>query len=126
GGVGFGAMAFLGAEIRPGIEYLLDLLGFDEHIEGAALVITGEGSLDAQSLRGKAPVGVAAAAARHGVPVIAVCGRRTLTDADLASAGIRSAYALTDLEPDLRVCVEQAGPLLERLAARIAIAELGS
>ncbi len=125
GGVGFGAMAFLGARIRPGIEYLLDLLGFDEHLAGAALVITGEGSLDEQSLRGKAPVGVAAAAARRGVPVVAVCGRRTLTDAELAAAGIRAAYALTDLEPDPRVCLAHAGPLLERLAARVAAAELG-
>ncbi|MEV4063043.1 glycerate kinase, partial [Nonomuraea dietziae] len=74
GGVGFAALAFLHADIRPGIDYLLDLLGFDEQVKGARLVVTGEGSLDEQSLRGKAPVGVAQAAARAGVPVVAVCG----------------------------------------------------
>ncbi|MBB6344085.1 glycerate kinase [Nonomuraea muscovyensis] len=120
GGVGFAALAFLHAEIRPGIDYLLDLLGFGDLVRGARLVITGEGSLDEQSLRGKAPVGVAQAAAEAGVPVVAVCGRRTLTDAELKAAGIEAAYALTDLEPDPARCMADAGPLLERLAARLA------
>ncbi|GGO81851.1 glycerate kinase [Nonomuraea cavernae] len=120
GGVGFAALAFLRADIRPGIDYLLDLLGFGEFVQGARLVIVGEGSLDEQSLRGKAPVGVAQAAAKAGVPVVAVCGRRTLSDAELQVAGIKAAYALTDLEPDPVRCMAEAGPLLERLAARLA------
>ncbi|MEV0592687.1 glycerate kinase [Nonomuraea cavernae] len=120
GGVGFAALAFLRADIRPGIDYLLDLLGFGELVQGARLVIVGEGSLDEQSLRGKAPVGVAQAAAKAGVPVVAVCGRRTLSDAELQVAGIKAAYALTDLEPDPARCMAEAGPLLERLAARLA------
>ncbi|MBD3134902.1 glycerate kinase [Microbispora bryophytorum] len=124
GGVGFGALTFLDAEIRPGIGYLLDLVGFDRHVEGARLVITGEGSIDEQTLRGKTPVGVAAAAAKHGVPVVAVCGRRTVGDDELRAAGIEAAYALTDVEPDVRRCMAEAGPLLERLAARIATAHL--
>ncbi|MEU7692836.1 glycerate kinase [Microbispora hainanensis] len=124
GGVGFGALTFLGAEIRPGIGYLLDLVDFDRHVEGARLVITGEGSIDEQTLRGKAPVGVAAAAAKHGVPVVAVCGRRTAGDDELRAAGIEAAYALTDVEPDVRRCMAEAGPLLERLAARIAAVHL--
>ncbi|GGP77661.1 glycerate kinase [Streptosporangium pseudovulgare] len=119
GGVGFAALAFLGADLRPGIEYLLDLLRFHDRLPGARLVVTGEGSLDEQTLRGKAPAGVAAAAAKAGVPVVAVCGRRTLGDEELAAAGISAAYALTDLEPDPEVCMAQAGPLLERLARRI-------
>ncbi|MFG6193755.1 glycerate kinase [Nonomuraea sp. JJY05] len=124
GGVGFAALAFLHAEIRPGIGYLLDLLGFGELVKDARLVITGEGSLDEQSLRGKAPVGVARAAAQAGVPVVAVCGRRTLTDDELRAAGIEAAYALTDLEPDPERCMAEAGPLLERLAARLAAVHL--
>ncbi|MEV6149241.1 glycerate kinase [Nonomuraea sp. NPDC052129] len=120
GGVGFAALAFLHAEVQPGIDYLLDLLGFGEHVKGARLVITGEGSLDEQSLRGKAPVGVAQAAARAGVPVVAVCGRRTLSDAELRAAGIEAAYALTDLEPDPARCMADAAALLERLAAKLA------
>ncbi|GAA0414383.1 glycerate kinase [Acrocarpospora corrugata] len=124
GGVGFAALAFLHAEIRPGIEYLLDLLDFDRHVRGARLVITGEGSLDEQSLRGKAPIGVANAAARYGVPVVAVCGRRAIGDEELRKAGIDAVYALTDLESDVRVCMTEAGPLLERLAVRIAATRL--
>ncbi|MEU7854681.1 glycerate kinase [Nonomuraea sp. NPDC049141] len=120
GGVGFAALAFLHAEVQPGIDYLLDLLGFGEHVKGARLVVTGEGSLDEQSLRGKAPIGVAQAAARAGVPVVAVCGRRTLSDAELQAAGIEAAYALTDLEPDPVRCMADAGALLERLAAKLA------
>ncbi|KAB8192819.1 glycerate kinase [Nonomuraea phyllanthi] len=124
GGVGFAALAFLHAEIRPGIDYLLDLLGFGDLVKDARLVITGEGSLDEQSLRGKAPIGVAQAAARAGVPVVAVCGRRTLSDDALRAAGIEAAYALTDLEPDPERCMAEAGPLLERLAARLAAIHL--
>ncbi|MBG0816316.1 glycerate kinase [Planomonospora sp. ID82291] len=120
GGVGFAAVAFLRADIRPGIEYLLDLLGFERWLGGARLVVTGEGSLDEQTLRGKAPAGVAAAAGRAGVPVVAVCGRRTLGDDELRAAGIRAAYALTDLEPDPERCMAEAGPLLERLTAGLA------
>ncbi|WP_307801259.1 glycerate kinase [Actinomadura violacea] len=119
GGTGFGAMAFLGATVRPGIGYLLDLLGFAARAAGARLVITGEGSLDRQSLRGKAPVGVARAAARLGVPAIAVAGRCALTGEQLRKARLQDAYALTDLEPDPERCMAEAGPLLERLAERI-------
>jgi len=120
GGVGFAALAFLAADFRPGIDYLLELLGFRDRLEGARLVITGEGSLDEQTLRGKAPAGVASAAAKAGVPVVAVCGRRTLGDEELNAAGITAAYALTDIEPDPAVCMSQAGPLLERLARTVA------
>ena len=62
----------------PGIEVVLELVGFADRLAGADLVITGEGSLDQQSLAGKAPVGVARAAAAYGVPVVAVAGRRPL------------------------------------------------
>ncbi|GGL09376.1 glycerate kinase [Sphaerisporangium melleum] len=119
GGVGFAALAFLGARVRPGIGLLLDLLGFADRLAGARLVVTGEGSLDEQTLRGKAPAGVAEAAGRAGVPVVAVCGRRTLTGEQLRAAGIQAAFALTDIEADVRRCMAEAGPLLERLAATL-------
>ena len=100
GGVGFAARAVLAAQSRPGIGLVLELAGFDAALAGADLVITGEGSLDRQSLAGKAPVGVARAAARRGIPVVAVAGRSTLTAAELAAAGIAAVYPLSDLEPD--------------------------
>jgi glycerate kinase len=122
GGIGFAALLFLGARMRPGIELLLELAAFDEQLDGARLVITGEGSLDAQTLHGKAPVGVARAAAAHdpAVPVVAVAGRCTLTPAELRVAGIARAYVLSDIEPDLARCIAEAGPLVARLAERIA------
>jgi glycerate kinase len=122
GGIGFAALLFLGARMRPGIELLLELASFGSRLDGARLVITGEGSLDQQTLHGKAPVGVARAASAHdpAVPVVAVAGRCTLTPEELRAAGIARAYALSDLEPDLARSIANAGPLVERLAERIA------
>ncbi|GAA2303788.1 glycerate kinase [Streptomyces kunmingensis] len=120
GGIGYGALVGLGASFRPGIEVMLDVLGFAPALEGATLVITGEGSLDEQTLHGKAPAGVAAAARSAGVEVIAVCGRLALSPAALGRAGIRRAYALTDVEPDVARCIAEAGPILEDVAERIA------
>ena len=120
GGVGFAALGLLGAELRPGIDMVLDLVGFRGHLSGADLVVTGEGALDEQTLHGKAPAGVAAAARAAGVPVVAVCGVNLLDAGRLHDAGIGSAYALTDVEPDLGRCLSDAGVLLEGLGARIA------
>ncbi|WP_413105392.1 glycerate kinase [Streptomyces sp. Inha503] len=120
GGLGFGALTALRARFSPGVEVMLDLLGFGEALAGADLVITGEGSLDHQTLHGKAPAGVASRARARGLPVIAVCGRLSLDTAALKAIGIHRAYALTELEPDVPRCLAQAGPLLERVAARIA------
>jgi len=82
-------------------------------------VVTGEGSLDAQSLRGKAPHGVARAATAHGVPVVALAGQVSVPEPQLRAAGIEEAHALTDLEPDLARCRADAAALLERLAERV-------
>jgi glycerate kinase len=122
GGLGFAALLFLGARMRPGIELLLEMVSFSRHLDGARLVITGEGSLDEQTLRGKAPAGVARAAGAHDppVPVVAVAGRCTLSPARLREAGIAAAYPLSDFEPDLDRCIADAGPLVERVAERIA------
>ena len=115
GGVGYGAIVGLGATVRPGIELMLELLGVEQALRGAKLVVTGEGSLDEQSLRGKAPVGVARLAALHGVPVVAVCGRLTLTPDQLRRAGIREAFALAELEPDPARSMAEAARLLGEL-----------
>lgn len=75
GGLGAALLA-LGAELRSGVETVLDLVGFDERVHDADLVITGEGNMDEQSAAGKAPVGVARRAKRYGKPVVAVVGGR--------------------------------------------------
>jgi glycerate 2-kinase len=122
GGLGYAALAFLGATIRPGIEMMLELLSFGPRVAGARLVITGEGAVDEQTLHGKAPAGVArmSHAAEPEVPVVVVCGTCSLSQAQLTGAGIARAYALSDIEPDPDRCRAQAGPLLESLAERIA------
>ena len=120
GGVGFATVALLGAELRSGIDLVLELIGFSERLEGADLVVTGEGALDAQTLHGKAPAGVAAGAAAAGIPVVAVCGQNSLDREQLSGAGIAAAYALTDLEPDIRRCIAGGALLLEQLGERIA------
>ncbi len=75
GGMGAGAYAFLGGNLRSGIDIMLDAVGFDELINGCNAVFTGEGQLDSQSLGGKAAVGICRRAAGSGVPVIIVAGR---------------------------------------------------
>jgi len=116
GGVGFAALAVLGAQQRSGIDMILDLVGFDAALDGADLVVTGEGSLDTQSLAGKAPVGVARAAAARGIPVVAVAGRSTLTSEQARAAGITAIHPLSGLEPDLARSMAGAAALLERIA----------
>lgn len=74
GAMGAGAVAFFGAVLKPGIETVLDTVRFEERVAGADFVITGEGKLDSQSLRGKVVIGVSRRAKRLGIPVFAVVG----------------------------------------------------
>ena len=125
GGIGFGAMAVLGARLRPGPEVVQELTGLEAAMAGADLVVTGEGSLDEQTLHGKAPAGVAAAARRAGVPVVAVAGRCLLDQAALRDAGIRTTHTLVEEASYPDEPFDAPGPLLERIGARIATEELG-
>jgi len=120
GGTGFAALALLGADLRPGIELMLEWLDFDQAVLGADLVVTGEGSLDEQSLAGKAPIGVARAAVRLGVTTVAVAGRSLLSESRLRTAGIARAYPLADLEPDVSRSMANAAALLHDVGSRIA------
>ncbi len=125
GGTGFGALAVLGARVRSGIEVVLELLDFPALLANATLVVTGEGSLDRQSLHGKAPIGVCAAARKADVPVLAVAGRTLLAPDEIRAAGFADCYALAELEPDPERSMAQAAALLERVGARIAAEWLG-
>ncbi|NMA76441.1 MAG: glycerate kinase, partial [Actinomycetales bacterium] len=120
GGVGFAALAVLGAARRPGIDVILEFVQLPEQVRGADLVLTGEGSLDAQSLGGKTPLGVLRTAQAAGTPTIAVCGRSLLADHEAREAGFRAVHALTDLEPDPDICIRDAAALLHRTGALIA------
>ncbi len=120
GGVGFAGVAVLDARLRAGTEVVQDLTGLEDHLIGADLVVTGEGSLDAQTLHGKAPAGVAAAARRAGVPVVAVAGQCLLDAEAWRAAGFVATYALTDEATEPDEPFSAPGPLLERIGADIA------
>ena len=118
GGVGFGTLV-LGARLRTGAEVVFELTHFEDALAGATLVVTGEGSLDPQTLHGKAPARVAERARSRGVPVVAVAGRCSLDEVRLQEAGFTASYSLTE-EADAEEAMTRPGPLLERIGARIA------
>lgn len=118
GGMGFGAFALLGAASVPGADYVLDLVGFGRALGTAEVVVTGEGRFDEQTLSGKGPGAVIAAARDAGLPAHVVCGSSEIP-ADQASAlGLAGIHSLTDLAP-IADCLADPGPLLERLAAEL-------
>ena len=94
GGVGYALMALLGATIKPGIELVLDTVGFDALLDDAQLVVTGEGRIDRQTLMGKGPSGVLRRARSKGVPVVAVGGRVEWCE-ELESSGFERIYEAT-------------------------------
>lgn len=120
GGLGFAARAFLRAAFRPGVEVVAEMTRLASHLIGADMVITGEGRFDAQTMRGKTPLGVARLAHAHEVPVIVLAG--TLGDGyeELYSHGIQAAFALTSGPMTLAQACSQAPKLLRQRARDIA------
>ena len=118
GGTGFGLVAWLGAELVPGIQAVLEIANFDALCRRADWVLTAEGALDAQTLQGKTIAGVAAAAKRCGVPVIAFGGAVKLTGAELDELGLVSAFALANAPLSLDQCIANADSLLSTAAER--------
>ncbi|MCH4563861.1 glycerate kinase [Halomonas sp. EGI 63088] len=112
GGMGFAARAFLGAELRPGIELVMAQAGFAALLDDADLVITGEGQLDGQSLAGKTPVGVSRAARRQGVPVVVLAGRLAPGWQAAFDEGVTAAFALADGPMALDEALERCAELL--------------
>jgi glycerate kinase len=102
-----------------GAGLVCDLVDLGGVLRGADLVITGEGSLDEQSLRGKAPAEVAARARSAGVPCLALAGAVRLSAEQIENAGFVAAHALTEVEPDLARCLAEPAPVLTDLAARV-------
>jgi glycerate kinase len=124
GGVGFGAMALLDASIVPGADMVLEMVNFGDRARKCSLVVTGEGSLDEQTLFGKAPVRVATAAREMGTPVVAVVGRCTVPEEKLAPLGIHRVYELRTLEPDLSRSIACAETLIANISEHLAAIEL--
>lgn len=119
GGLGY-ALHLLGARRVSGIEAVLEAVGFAGHVARADLVVTGEGSLDFQSLHGKVVVGVAEAAARAGVPVVAVPGRSELGRRDAMAAGLAGVYPVVERPDQLEAALASPAETLAARAARVA------
>ncbi len=116
GGLGFGLLSFAAAELVPGFDLLASLSGLTEQMAAADLVITGEGRLDAQSLSGKGPVGIAHLARAHGIPVWAFCGS---ADSLARESGLfQQIIELAATGLALPELLANAAGLLESLAAR--------
>ncbi len=103
GAFGAGMKAFFDAELKSGIETVLDTLDFDKRLMGADYVFTGEGKIDGQSIRGKVVAGVAARAKNKSVPVIAVVGGADGDMSELYKAGVTAVFAINRLPQDFSV-----------------------
>ncbi|WP_460953177.1 glycerate kinase [Pseudomonas marginalis] len=120
GGLGFAAKAFLGAQFRAGVDVVAELVGLDQAVRGADLVITGEGRFDAQTLRGKTPFGVARIARQHNVPVIVIAGTLGEGYEQMYAHGVDAAFALPSGPMTLEQACKAAPGLLRERAAAIA------
>ena len=106
GGLGAGLVAFLGATVRPGIDLVMEATRFEERLEGAGVVITGEGKLDEQSMHGKVPAGVVSAARTRRVPVAIVCGRATVRPPGVEVASLVERFGEARAFRDARTALE--------------------
>jgi glycerate 2-kinase len=111
GGLGAGLAAFCGARITSGVELLAELAGLSEKVEGADLVLTGEGSFDSQTFRGKTPAGVADIARRRGVPAVVLAGRIQAGAEHSLGEGVAE-YCISPGPMELAEAMERAAELL--------------
>ena len=119
GGLGAGLLFFTPAQLRPGVEIVLDAVGFPEIVSDADFVITGEGRTDFQTAFGKAPVGVARVARRFAVPVFCVSGGLGEGADDVLSLGIDATMSICDRPMPLDECLRTAASLIESATARL-------
>jgi glycerate kinase len=119
GGLGAGLLA-LGARRESGIDLVWRLVGVDEAADRADLVITGEGSYDFQSLRGKVVSGVAAAAQQRGLPCLVLAGQVSVGRREMAAAGVEAAYALAERAGSVAAAMERPAERLADLAQEVA------
>ncbi len=125
GGMGAALMAFLGADLRSGVEIVTEALNLEEHIHNCSLVVTGEGRMDSQSIRGKVPVGVAAVAKRYRKPVIGIAGSLSCDVAVVHQHGIDAVFSVLNrvgtLDEALKNAFENIYRASRDIAATVAI-----
>jgi glycerate kinase len=114
GGLGAGLHAFVGAELRRGVDLVLDLVGLENKLKGADLALTGEGQINFQTVFGKAPAGVAQAARAAGVPCVAIAGSVGDDLGDLHAVGLDAVFSLASGPLTLERCMSDATALIEK------------
>jgi glycerate 2-kinase len=122
GGLGAGLLAFLEAELKRGVEIVLETVKFHERIQDASLVITGEGRIDGQTIFGKTPIGVAKAAKRYNIPVIAIAGSLSDDSNVVLSHGIDALYSIVPGIIPLEKAMANAEYYIAKTARNIAAA----
>jgi glycerate kinase len=118
GGLGAGLMAFAGAELLSGIDMVCEVVNFDAHLQGADLVITGEGRADHSTIFNKAPVGVARRALAQGVPTLLLAGGLGPGHQELYRHGIAAMVCIADGPMSFRQSLGRTAELLEGAAER--------
>jgi glycerate kinase len=117
GGLGAGLMAFLGAELRPGVNLVLAAAKLEENLVGADLVLVGEGRMDRQTAYGKAPIGVARVAALHDIPVVAIVGSLGDGYEAVHAEGVTACFPICDGPATIAEAMDRAAELVCRTTA---------
>jgi glycerate kinase len=119
GGLGAGLLAFCNAEIQSGIDMVLSLVEFEKLLESADLVITGEGKIDGQSVKGKVPYGIGKIAKKFNVPVIAIVGTIGENSEKMHDYGIKVIVSIAEGPITLMDAMDSADELIEKAAERV-------
>ncbi|HFQ4952472.1 TPA: glycerate kinase [Vibrio vulnificus] len=122
GGMGAALLGLLNAELRPGIEIVMDAVHLDEIVVDADLVITGEGRIDSQTIHGKTPIGVARTAKKHGLPVIGIAGCLSADCGVVHEHGLDAVFAVVNRSVDLPTALAEAAENVELTARNVAAA----
>lgn len=119
GGLGAGCLAFLGANLCPGIETVMKLTHFEEALKKADLLITGEGRLDGQTLRGKLIYGITQRAKQYRIPVVALCGSLEVNAQQIKSMGLQAAISISPGPQSLSEALDHTAEFLENTAFNV-------
>lgn len=120
GGLGGGLLAFLSAELKPGVDIVIKATQLENYIKNADLVITGEGRIDGQTIYGKTPIGVAKTAKKHTVPVVAIAGSIGVGSEAVYEHGINALFSIVPGIVSLSEALEKASENVERTAGSLA------
>ncbi|MCY9018628.1 glycerate kinase [Priestia megaterium] len=120
GGLGGGLLAFLSAELKPGVDIVIEATQLESYVRDADLVITGEGRIDGQTIYGKTPIGVAKTAKKHSVPVIAIAGSIGAGSEAVYEHGISALFSVVPGAVALSEALEKADENIERTAKNVA------